>query len=520
MEESERQARELRDAALAAGRVNDWIAETLILADWLEEHDRPEDAAGLRLAAQDTPPRPTNWPCVESLEQLTPHQREQLAVALRRPLGILAGSPGTGKTTTLAALVKSLPAHRTAVAAPTGKAAARIAEALREAGCVGIGASTIHQLLGIGRNGHDGRGWGFIYNRTHPLPYKYLIVDEVPMLSTQLAASLLAACKKGTHVLLVGDVDQLPPVGHGSPLRDWMGTGVVPVGRLTEVHRNAGAIARACQWIREGGADEAVACAGRSPGVHDVGDGIRLISTGLGISPSVNWQHVEARSTVEVRTALGRILPHLQAGGGGLMPSVQILAPLREKGDLSCAAINGLCQTTLNPGEAAREVRAWGTRVRPGDRVVCLHNHNAMAEDGTRRYFLANGECGTVTTTQGGHGGGLVGRFESPERDLRLARGDDADFALGYCMTVHKYQGSEIPICIILLDDSWGAKQVVGREWIYTAISRARSLCITIGQLGLVRQAVGSPKLASRKTFLAEAINEEVRRVTQQQAAG
>jgi exodeoxyribonuclease V alpha subunit len=103
--------------------------------------------------------------------------------------------------------------------------------------------------------------------------------------------------------------------------------------------------------------------------------------------------------------------------------------------------------------------------------------------------------------------------FESPAREVYLrSGGDDDGFALGYCLTAHKSQGSEWPVVIIVLDDSWSGKSVMGREWIYTALSRARALCITVGQLGLVRAAVASPKLTTRKTFLAERILEGVRR--------
>ena len=106
-------------------------------------------------------------------------------------------------------------------------------------------ATTIHRLLGVSRNGHDKKGWGFIHNAANPLPYRFVFVDEVSMLDVDLAANLFAACQPGTHILLIGDTGQLPPVGHGAPLRDLIAAGV-GCGELTEIWRNAGDIVKGC----------------------------------------------------------------------------------------------------------------------------------------------------------------------------------------------------------------------------------------------------------------------------------
>lgn len=500
-----------RDRHLANGDLDQWRVATLILADWLEDHNQPNEAANLRKEADQThPPKPADWPINKPMVGLTSHQFEQLRQALRRPMGILCGSPGTGKTTTLAALVRELPAQHTAVCAPTGKAAVRIAEALQTA-CPGtmIQPSTIHQLLGIERAGYDGGGWSFTHDEGNPLPYEYLVVDEASMLATDLAAALLRACRPGTHVLFVGDPDQLPPVGHGAPLRDWIGVGIVPVGRLTEVHRNGGAIAGACRAIREQDPDGAVAHATAWRHSFHFGDAL----AGATAEPARNWIHVECSIPSQAANILQSILAQLavlrDGRRSGLDPDVQILAPMRERGPLSCKAVNKLCQDLVNPDDPSdpAEVKAWGTAVRPGDRVVCLRNHIARDSYLAAGHYVANGEIGVIQST----GSPIIGRFDA-ERTIRMPRGeDDAGFSLGYCLTVHKFQGSESPVTIVLLDES--ARAVVGREWVYTALSRARRLCITVGRLSVIRRAITEPRLEARHTFLEPRIREEVRRV-------
>lgn len=494
-----------RERHLQSGDLDGWRVSSLIYADWLEENGRDADAATIRADADTRhPPRLSEWPDPARLPGLTAHQREQLAVALRRPLGILCGSPGTGKTHVAATLATQLPAQHLAVCAPTGKAATRIAEVIRATDpATTIGASTIHQLLRISRPGHDGGGWEFAHNQSNPLPYRFVILDEPSMLSADLAADLFRALRPGTHLLLVGDPDQLPPVGHGAPLRDLIASGVVPVGRLTEIHRNGGAIAAACAAIREGRQNDVLGYATVShPGKVD------LVETILQVTPSSNWLHLEAASPERAVERLRELLtwerPVIHASYG-LPDSIQILAPVREKGPLSCATINRLCQEVLNPDDPhdPGEARAWGTRIRPGDRVVCLHNHwaNAAANDTRATHYVANGETGVVLSTDQT----IIGEFGGNR--IRMRRGGDEDFALGYCVTVHKFQGSEIPVSIVLLD-GWHGRNVIGREWIYTALSRARSLCITIGRLWTVHQAVAEQRLEVRRTFLDARIRE------------
>lgn len=497
-QDTEQAFRTERDELLAAGNLSAWRDSSLIFADWLEDRDRPNEAKEIRdRVAIDAPVELARWPNIDTADDLlTTHQAEQLRIATRRPFGILCGTPGTGKTHVAAVLAKNLPASRTAVVAPTGKAAVRITESLRSVNPgTRMVASTIHQLLGIDRAGYDGGGWTFSRDESNPLPHEFLILDEPSMLGTELAASLFRAIRPGTHLLAVGDPDQLPPVGHGAPLRDWINSGVVPVGRLTEIHRNGGAIAGACAAIRAGEQDKVLEFATPSTERDPV----------IAVHNSAeNWRHIETPTPERTVETLQNLLQ--QFTGGGLPASVQILAPVREKGPLSCRAINQLCQNVLNPTDPTdpQEIKAWGERIRPGDRVVCLHNHNAAtARNALATRYVANGEIGVVRSLAP-H---ITGEFGSDV--VRMSRADEGGFGLGYCLTVHKAQGSEWPITIVILD-GWGGSMVMGREWIYTALSRARHMCITVGRLWSARRAVSERRLEVRRTFLDTQMREGV----------
>src|SRR5262245_18938904 len=192
----------------------------------------------------------TLWPDPATLTDLSPHQREQLSRATAGPVGAFIGSPGTGKTFCIASLIRALADRHglesIAVAAPTGKSATRCTAAIQRHG-IDLTASTIHRLLGV-RNGSSDV-FRFEHGENNPLPYRFVLIDESSMLDTDLAASLFSTCAPGTHVLFVGDPYQLPPVGHGVPLRDLLHAGL-PQGELTEIQRNAGMIVRACAAIK------------------------------------------------------------------------------------------------------------------------------------------------------------------------------------------------------------------------------------------------------------------------------
>ena len=466
----------------------------MILADAYSEEGDEAKAAQARHLANAAPTPGVIWPALGPKHGLSDHQAEQWAYASPRPLGLLTGTPGTGKTYTVGAVVKTLcdriGEEGIAICAPTGKAAVRLGESLRRV-AVSIQPRTIHSLLEIGRNGHDGDGWGFQRNEGNPLDERVVIVDEASMLDTDLAASLLRACGPGTHVLLVGDPYQLPPVGHGAPLRDMIAAGL-PRGHLSEIQRNAGMIVRACAAIKDGKHFET--CDTFDP------------------ESGQNLKHIEVAEPAQQLGELEKVMRAASKSSrfSGLFET-QVIVPTNKSGDLGRKEVNRILQGMLNPAgrtEAPNPFRVM-------DKIICLKNgwHQQTREAGGTEAYVANGEIGQVV---GVEPRATVATFFSPTRSIRIPmgrpregeeeEGAGCDFDLGYAITCHKSQGSEWPCVIVLADPSPGARRVCTREWIYTAISRASQLCITIGKESVLQQMVARVSLEKRKTFLVEEI--------------
>ena len=389
-------------------------------------------------------------------------------------------------------------------------------------------ARTIHSLLKVSKSGGkdgdgDGSGeWGFEYNASNPLPYRFVIVDESSMIDTPLMGSLLAAISKGSAVLFIGDTNQLPPVGHGAPLRDLIKAGI-PSGELTDIKRNAGTIVRACGVIR------------------DIGDSVvRSIPTDaveavdLEAQPPRNLPLIPA-STAEDVTA--KILETIRAirEGGKFDPvwDTQIVVAVNDKSCLSRKSLNKILQTELNPSG----LRVEGSPFRVNDKVIQLKNQFYRVVDPKSDYrpldsgeeaFIANGEFGRVVVVEEKR---TVVRFPSGDsprfvvipRGKQEGDGGSGDGAsagegsvatgcnldLGYAATCHKMQGSQSPIVIVALDDYPGASGRYGvakREWLYTAISRAEKLCYLIGKQSTALKMMRERALPGRKTFLREKI--------------
>ena len=455
----------------------------------------------------------------------TEHQRERATQALSRPLGVLSGTPGTGKTFLAAAVIRlvvdQFGRDAVAVCAPTGKAAVRVTAAMQRYG-LRITATTIHRLLEIGRNGRDGKGWGFLRNAANPLEQRFLFVDEASMLDCSLAADLADACADGTHVLLVGDPYQLPPVGHGAPLRDLLAAGV-PNGELTEIRRNAGMIVQACRSIKEGKKFET--CDKFDP---EAGANLRHIETPAD----------QPGAAVEV---LRQVLRRFKASGKfDPIWDVQVLTPLNAKTPVSRVELNRMLQGELNPAGATAEPNPF----RIHDKIICLKNSwmqkvelKTTRRDGSspadpanyidvqatimepKDVFLANGDVGRVLAVAPRQ---TVARFSDPDRLVRIpmgkvkegdeerwnegegaeSKGTGCDFALAYAVTYHKSQGSEWPVVILMADKNAG--MVACRELWYTGVSRASKLAILIGPRQVVDRQCKVVSLPRRKTFLKE----------------
>lgn len=446
-----------------------------------------------------------SWPSVSSLGSISEHQAERLSLAMRGNLGILGGGPGCGKTYVAGAVIKQLSKklslEQIAACAPTGKAAVRLTESLASYK-IGLRAVTIHSLLKV-QSGEDGGGWSFQHNQTDPLPYQFIVVDESSMIDTDLGASFFAARAKGCKVLMLGDVGQLPPVGHGAPLRDMIAAGV-PYGELTEIRRNSGAIVEACAAIREGKA----------------------------FQPGGNLQHIAASTADDQK---GHMLDAIKRTAKQLdvhpVWGVQVLCAVNKNSQLSRKELNKMLQSHLNPN---KEVR--GCPFRLADKIVNTKNgwfplvpksqgepqkqetDEEMQVNAEGKVYVANGELGEVVRVEPNF---LHVLLTTPRRLIVVPRGaydesgDTSDedegatgtgcnWDLGYALSVHKAQGSEFPAVVVMIDD----QRICTREWIYTAISRAKQLCILIGSLSVAYGFCRRTAIDKRKTFLAERIRE------------
>jgi exodeoxyribonuclease V alpha subunit len=382
--------------------------------------------------------------------------------ALEHRLSILTGGPGTGKSATMRTLVDLLRAgtRRARLCAPTGKAARRLSE------LTGADATTIHRLLEWAPDE------GFTRDASHPIDgCDVLIVDEASMLSVHLAEALLAAVGPRTHVLLVGDVDQLAPVGPGRVLEDLLAADV-PSTRLTEVFRQAARslIVRAAHAINAGELPDA------APAGDDVVRDFFLIARD---GPQAIFEEV-------CELAAARLPVHYDLDPAA---DVQVLAPMH-KGPLGIDALNAELRTRLNPDGAA----IAGTGLRVGDKV--MQTRNSYEHD------LFNGERGVLV-------------HHDPERERVLFAGEDgrrvslpADaletLRLAYAATVHKAQGSQARAIVVPIYR--GHHIMLTRNLVYTAVTRAQDVCVVVGQPAALQLAVRRADARLRHTRLRELV--------------
>ncbi len=428
------------------------------------------------------------WIDPDDIPEISDHQREAVGEFCDSSVGLLTGGPGTGKSWTLTHLLTAY--HGDAyVAAPTGKAASRINEIMP-----GLGARTIHATLEPGRNGRDGSGWGFMRNEFNPLACDLLIVDETSMVDGRLMASALRAVNRGTRLLFVGDPFQLPPVGSGKPFLDMIDAGL-PHGRLTEIHRFAGRIAKVCDAIKKGERWWP------SPQLD------------LDAESPENLRHYEVASPIQQVSTLKTVIEKLRDNRGyDPIRDVQVICPVNEKSPVSRANLNRVLQGMLNEhGERIEETGKSGSKnpYRVGDKVMCLENRTCnhwvklpngkWEEQDGPGFYCANGDMGIVTAINLNW---MIVEFSG--KQTRWIRPDFGTITLAYAVTGHKMQGSQSPVVITIADDYSGANYVAGRSWWYTALSRASEISIVIGKRSTIERHCRNVDIVKRKTYLKE----------------
>lgn len=406
-------------------------------------------------------------------------QKQAITEALSRGLLVLTGGPGTGKTTTLNAIIKILKdkGQKVLLCAPTGRAAQRMSEV------TGDEAKTIHRLLEVAWNKNDIPE--FKRNEKNMLKCDALIIDEVSMVDAQLFESVMRALPLGCRLILVGDSHQLPSVGAGNILEDLVTSGVIPVVQLTEIFRQSmeSLIVTNAHKIVNGELPE-----------------LRAKDKDFFFLHSEN-KEIVSKTVIELCT--GR-LPG--AYGYDVYKDIQILAPGR-KGDLGVTELNNKLQSVINPESDDKKELSVGKKIlRDGDKVMQIRNNYDL------QWVKDDGECGE------GIFNGEIGIIESINKRARIikVRYDDKvasydfDFAvdldLSYATTVHKSQGNEFEAVIMPLLD--GAPMLLYRNLLYTAVTRAKKLMIIVGSDTVIEKMVNNDRKNKRysglKYFLTE----------------
>jgi exodeoxyribonuclease V alpha subunit len=396
---------------------------------------------------------------------LSAEQQQAIRITLGHPVSVLTGGPGTGKTTALRALIAILEGagKKYALASPTGRAAKRLAEATDRS------ASTIHRLLGFSPLE------GFKQNAENPLEVDLLVVDEASMLDLLLANHLLKAVKPGTHLLLVGDVDQLPSVGAGDVLRDVIASEIAPVTRLGVIFRQA-------------------AGSHIITNAHQINHGQMPVFPASGAAeagaPQGDFFLFPAETPEEAANWVQEVVcQRIPARFGIPADQVQVLAPMY-RGPAGVTALNARLQAALNPPALLKAEKAlYGQIFRLSDRV--MQTQNDYDKD------VYNGDIGKVaaldpvehTLTVDFEGRRVV--YDWSEADQLI---------LAYAVSVHKSQGSEFPAVVIPLVTSHYL--MLQRNLLYTAITRAKQLCVLVGSRKAIWLAVRNDRVAHRYTGL------------------
>jgi exodeoxyribonuclease V alpha subunit len=405
-------------------------------------------------------------PTDDAADGLTDEQWAAVRGAFAARISVLTGGPGVGKTVCTRAIVAEAEAANATIAlcAPTGRAARRLEET------TGHEARTIHRLL----EWMPGREPAF--RPGHPLPADLVIVDESSMLNLRLAEVLLGGLAETTHVVFVGDADQLPPIGAGKPFEDLIASELVPVVRLSQIFRQAARsmITTAAHEINHG----------RSP--H--------------LQPTAEQDHdfffIDRPGPERALDTVVEVVAERAPKRFGVDPirEVQVLAPMY-RGPVGIDALNERLQERLNPDGKP----ALSERFRIGDRLIQTRNSHELGLMNGSIVFLRSddpdAEAIVVDTDDGG--------------TLVIPYGETATLRLAYAISVHKAQGCEVPVVVGVCHRSHA--RMLTRPLLYTAITRARNSCVLVGDPGALALAVGRDDSGGRHSGLAERLQEDDR---------
>jgi len=498
------------------------------LTEWLSSQAREVTTTTRHLAGATRIVSAVEWPSMDRPEfaELSDHQRQQLAKALSGPIALLCGRAGSGKSYTIARLIKALVAMHGAgsilCVSPTNTASIRNRDFLRSIGCSGVATSTTYSALGVATT--DGE-WTFNHGELNPLPYQFIIGDEWGMVGMGHMRSFLAAIPRGCGFLMTGDPNQLVSVEYGAVLRDLIAVGL-PCGELTEIHRNAGSSVAVCSAI----------CDGRPWEFDEQLD--------LHTEPPKNIVLIQAGKNQAQAKLLAFLAEIRDKSPFDAVRDTQVITAVNKKSPLSRVVLNQKIQDLLNPAPPNSK-----TPFRINDKVVQRDKEQApLAEQRMDRktgqsdwkatdvkVTVYKGEFGRVILAEEKR---TIVRFENPERVVLMYRasgkkkdegdgeekeedeengdkerdsGTGCNIDLGYCVTVHYMQGSQQKL-IIYCADEWpgatGSHGVVDRAHVYVGFSRHTEACFVVGLKHVVNAVCQRQFIWRRKTFLREILAE------------
>ncbi len=413
-------------------------------------------------------------------------QRTAVLKAVRYGIMVLTGGPGTGKTTTINAMIRFFESEGLDIllAAPTGRAAKRMTEA------TGYEAQTVHRFLEVSGNPEDDSINGFQRNEENPLETDVIIIDEVSMLDLPLMSALLKAVIPGTRLILVGDCNQLPSVGPGSVLKDIIDSRCFSVVMLTKIFRQA---------------EES-----------DIIVNAHKINRGEEVSLDnksrdfffLKRQDADVIISVVITLIRNKLPKYVEADPY----DIQVLTPMR-KGLLGVERLNGILQEYLNPPESGKSEKEYGDRLfREGDKVMQIKNNYQLEwRIKTRRGMTIDNGMGIFNGDMG-----IIKKINNYEETMTVEYDEHREvkypyslleeLELAYAITIHKSQGSEYPAVVIPLLQ--GPMQLYHRNLLYTAVTRARRCVTLVGSDQVFQKMIRNTNEHKRNTSLEKRIRE------------